>query len=108
MLPTAFDAATWPATLIDRSFLIVLAVVAPREIAVRLNWRKLAIALFLVGNALSYAEAVGLVSTEEASSRAAAIFAFRDRDGDDELSRDEVQGVSTGAAGTTTAPPQFS
>lgn len=57
----------WPAALIDLSFLLVLAAVILREIVAGRNSRNLpmvlAIVLFLVCNALTHAEAIGLTNT---------------------------------------------
>ncbi|MFQ5764285.1 MAG: NnrS family protein [Rhodospirillales bacterium] len=54
----------WPAAAADLSFLLVLAAVALREVAAGRNWRNLpivlAVVLFLLCNALSHAEAMGL------------------------------------------------
>jgi uncharacterized protein involved in response to NO len=65
----------WPGGLIDLAFLAVLAAVALREIAAGRNWRNLpivaAVVLFLLCNALSHAEAVGLAETGGLARRAA-------------------------------------
>lgn len=57
----------WPAALIDLSFLLALCAVSLREIVAGRSWRNLpiimAIILFLICNALSHAEAVGLVES---------------------------------------------
>lgn len=63
----------WPAALIDLSFLSALCVVSLREIVAGRNWRNLpivtAIVLFLVCNALSHAEAVGLMDSNGVTRR---------------------------------------
>jgi uncharacterized protein involved in response to NO len=65
----------WPAALIDLTFLSALAAVTLREIVAGHNWRNLpivaAVALFLLSNALSHAEAIGLVEAGGAARRCA-------------------------------------
>jgi len=57
----------WPAALIDLSFLLALCAVSLREIVAGRSWRNLpiimAIILFIICNALSHAEAAGLVES---------------------------------------------
>ncbi len=57
----------WPAALIDVAFLLVVVVVALREIITGRNWRNLpivaAVTLFLCGNILIHAEALELIET---------------------------------------------
>jgi uncharacterized protein involved in response to NO len=65
----------WPAALIDLAFLAAVVVVTFREIAAGRNWRNLpvvmAVALFLICNALFHAEFLGLIEGDGLAQRAA-------------------------------------
>jgi uncharacterized protein involved in response to NO len=65
----------WPAAVIDLAFLAVVVAVTFREIAAGRNWRNLpvvmAVALFLLCNALFHAEYLGLAEGDGLAQRAA-------------------------------------
>lgn len=63
----------WIAALIDLSFLLALAGATVREIVAGRNWRNLpivaAIILLLIGNALSHADAIGVIEAAGSDER---------------------------------------